>query len=313
MPSTAYEDGVLGSLWPVSVSLLAADFQKRPMTCPGFSASAPVGGSFLTSVSDDTAVPHRIFKGFASPEQRRISRNTYNGAPSTSSTTVAKAKLPPHAADKRRRHTSPSAASPSVTPGHRRLSSELPPPPDAVALVDAAPTLEERLESLWASRQGGDSLMVDRAAGVQRKQLEHKQEKLRAQEKHALAKAAYRDALRERRYDGCVEALDSCISVNARCDVLHRSRSRHLARVQSHERALDDARRAAVLNPRGAANLYLLGRCLQREQNLRDSGAAYLSAMRLGSPFARSKWPTWWDHSWPARGPLIGSEGMMLL
>lgn len=288
MPST-YEGAVLGSL-PASASLPAADFPKRPMTGPGFSASAPVGGSFLTGVAPDeeeeedtAAIPHRISKGIASPEQRRVSRNTvYNGLPATSSTTAAKAKLPPLIAGETR-CSSPSAASSSVTAAEPRRHSELTPPLDAAAVAAAAPAVEERLEGLWASRKGGGASAIrDKVAKVRQQQQEL--EKLRAQETHALAKTAYRDARRERRYDGCVEALDACISVNAKCDVLHRSRSCYLAKLQSHERALNDARRAAILNPRGSANFYALGRCLQREQNLRDCGAAYLSAMRLGSP-----------------------------
>ena len=301
MPATAYENDVLGSL-PASASLPAGDFPKRPMTGPGFSASAPTGGSFLTGVApdeddgDSAVVPHRISKGIATPEQRRVSRNTVYDGPSTS-TTAAMAKLPPLAADATRL-PSPSAASSSVTATESRRLSELPPPPDAAAVAAAAPAVEERLEGLWASHKGGGGggggaggLMRDKLARV--KQQQHEQERRRAQEKHALARAAYRDARRERRYDGCVEALDGCIAVSARCDVLHRARSCYLARLQSHERALGDARRAAALNPRGPANLYALGRCLQRdssrdEQRLRDCGAAcqHGQSGRLGEAIA---------------------------
>ena len=99
------------------------------------------------------------------------------------------------------------------------------------------------------------------------------------------AKAKADEEWRQGRLKECVAHLDTALLYARDSDVLHRYRSRCHSRQggpRGKEVALQDARDAAKLSPRGPANHYVLGRCLERSDCLLDSAAAYLCSMRLG-------------------------------
>ena len=238
---------VLGSL-PASASLPAADFPKRPMTGPGFSASAPVGGSFLTGVAPDeeeedtAAIPHRISKGIASPEQRRV-----HATPSTLTARDEQHHCGKQAASAHRWRDALFVAAGRLVVRHcsrAQATLELTLPLDAAAVVAAAPPSRSGSRgcgraaraACLASTDGGQGAAAAAGAG-----------EAACAGTHALAKTAYRDA---RRSAGTTAAPRRSTPHLGQRQMRRAAPAIVLpAKLQSHERALNDARRAAILNP----------------------------------------------------------------
>ena len=115
----------------------------------------------------------------------------------------------------------------------------------------------------------------------QQREAERAIQRERAVHTFERAKTAANEHWHRSQFDECLGKLDIAVSLS-RNDVLHRYRSRCHSRQGSDEHALMDAQSAVRLSPRGAANLYCLGRCLERSDNFVDSAKAYLNAMQFG-------------------------------
>ena len=99
----------------------------------------------------------------------------------------------------------------------------------------------------------------------------------------ASAKTLANEAWQREEYGECVRQLGVAIGHVPRDDVLHRYRSLAQRRLGNSKEALADAGTAVSVNPLGPRNFLCHAHMLQQQHLLQEAGAAYLSAMNLGS------------------------------